>query len=203
MSMQVTVPAHVGPGMTFEVSTTSGSVVTVTCPQGVVGGQSITIDDKGMVVGQNVVTAVPTVVPTVAAVSVTHPSPRDATVVVQQQQPRTIVVQQPATVVVQQQPQGPAVLTHMDLGTRSTRGICPNCKRDILTNTEKEMCTQDQCGVCCATAGIACWFCWPCLIVISPCLPIIFCINPDIKHTCPHCNYYIGTRLGFKNKTKR
>ena len=73
-----------------------------------------------------------------------------------------VVVQQQIPVVVQNQVMVRQIVTlnPRDLLNRPTRGVCPNCRENIVTRIENQKCTQDQCGVVCATSGALICFCW-------------------------------------------
>ena len=175
--MQVTIPPEIGPGQSFPIRTLFGNIVHVTCPQDKVGGMImiVTIDEKNQVV--------PTATaPTVQAVqAVVQPTPVQPTPVMAQQ-PTPVMAQQPTPVIVQQPPpimalqstqymvpqqqvvhvvQEPVMVRQTvrtlrpdDLLNGPTGGVCPNCKESIVTHTENETCTKDQCGVVCATSGV-------------------------------------------------
>ena len=78
-----------------------------------------------------------------------------------------------------------------------------NCKESIVTHTENETCTKDQCGVVCATSGVLILCCW---YVLFPfiCLEHSYTISHTqamfrtictvyssifvcfVRHTCPN-----------------
>ncbi|XP_051861700.1 lipopolysaccharide-induced tumor necrosis factor-alpha factor homolog [Drosophila albomicans] len=72
----------------------------------------------------------------------------------------------------------------MEVGRKSFRVTCPNCKLEVKTETRAETTLTTL-----ATTILMCIFC--CWI----CIPFVYCTDcaKDIEHTCPLCKRHIGT----------
>ncbi|XP_065203995.1 lipopolysaccharide-induced tumor necrosis factor-alpha factor homolog [Planococcus citri] len=93
-------------------------------------------------------------------------------------QPQPGFHQQPAA-------QAQYTLAPFHLGESSVRMVCPNCRKEIMTNVATECSTKQHI--------IALIMCLSGMLTLCSCLP--YCCNDCslYKHSCPSCRMHIGS----------
>ncbi|KAL2917449.1 hypothetical protein HK105_203115 [Polyrhizophydium stewartii] len=92
-------------------------------------------------------------------------------------------LQPPPVQYAQQVPMQPMLVQMPPMGRHPQSMLCPNCHQQVVTNTKNEngLAMWLAVGGCCVVTGVCCW------------VPFLIKDLKDVSHTCPSCQYYLGS----------